>query len=73
MQFAIRMFCAALLLAAGGVHAQAYPVKPVRIVVPLAPGGSTDVLARLVGVKLGELWGQQVLRQPRRRRDDDRC
>ena len=58
---AARIFCAALLLAAGGVHAQAYPMKPVRIVVPLAPGGSTDVLARLVGVKLGELWGQQVL------------
>ncbi len=57
----MRVVCAALLLAAGGVYAQAYPVKPVRIVVPLAPGGSTDVLARLVGVKLGELWGQQVL------------
>jgi len=61
MRGAARIFCAALVLAAGGVHAQAYPVKPVRIVVPLAPGGSTDVLARLVGVKLGELWGQQVL------------
>ena len=61
MRGAARIVCAALLLAAGGVHAQAYPVKPVRIVVPLAPGGSTDVLARLVGVKLGELWGQQVL------------
>lgn len=61
MPFIRRILGAALLLATGGVHAQAYPVKPVRIVVPLAPGGSTDVLARLVGVKLGELWGQQVL------------
>ncbi len=58
---AVRAFCMALLLAAGNVHAQAYPVKPVRIVVPFTPGGSTDVLARLVGVRLGELWGQQVL------------
>lgn len=56
-----RVFCTALLLAAGGVHAQAYPMKPVRIVVPFAAGGSGDVLARLVGVKLGVLWGQQVL------------
>jgi tripartite-type tricarboxylate transporter receptor subunit TctC len=58
--FSITVICAALL-SAGGAQAQAYPVKPVRIVVPLAAGGSTDVLARLVGVKLSEMWGQQVL------------
>ena len=38
-----------------------YPDKPVRFIVPFPPGGGTDALARILGAKLGELWGQQVI------------
>jgi tripartite-type tricarboxylate transporter receptor subunit TctC len=41
--------------------AQAYPAKPIRIIVPWAPGGSTDVLARLIGIKMSENWGQPAV------------
>jgi tripartite-type tricarboxylate transporter receptor subunit TctC len=53
-----------LLLVSFGINtaeAQNFPVKPVRIVVPFAPGGPNDILARVIGQKLTESWGQQVL------------
>jgi len=50
-----------LLLAASGAWAQAYPVKPVRIVVPFPPGGTSDILARTIGPRLSAEWGQPVV------------
>ena len=56
-----RLLIAMLLSVAASAFAQAYPSRPVRLVVPCAPGGSADLVARLIGQKLGESWGQQVV------------
>ena len=53
--------CLAALCAAADSSSLEYPVKPVRVVVPYPPGGTPDTLARALGGKLGERWGQQVL------------
>lgn len=41
--------------------AQSWPQKPVRFIVPFAPGGATDIAARMLGEKLSQMWGQSVL------------
>src|SRR5689334_14304283 len=52
---------AALFLAAGSAGAQTYPGKTVRLIAPFAPGGATDVLARLAAQKLSERWGHTII------------
>ena len=52
---------AALMLAAPALQAQAWPSKPIKIVVPFPAGGTSDVLARLFGQKMSETWGQPVV------------
>ena len=53
--------CALTFALAATAHAQTFPAKPLRIVVPFAPGGSSDIQARLIGQKLTEAWGQPVI------------
>ncbi|MEY3461111.1 MAG: hypothetical protein RLZZ03_764, partial [Pseudomonadota bacterium] len=54
------LLCTSHMAMAQGV-AGAYPAKPIKIVVPFPAGGTSDVLARLVGQKMGEAWGQPVV------------
>lgn len=62
------LFLTTIVLAAGATAAQgnttapaSYPVKPIRLVVPFTPGGSTDILARAIGQELTKAWGQAVI------------
>jgi tripartite-type tricarboxylate transporter receptor subunit TctC len=51
-----------LLASSGSLHAQgAYPTKPIRIVVGFSPGGPSDIISRVVGAKVGEILGQQII------------
>ncbi len=53
--------CLVALALAAPVLAQVYPAQPVKLVIPYAPGGPTNIVGRLFGEKLGALWGQPVL------------
>ncbi|MPZ45713.1 MAG: tripartite tricarboxylate transporter substrate binding protein [Betaproteobacteria bacterium] len=66
MSTAIRLFAvlAAAAAAAASTHAQAadsFPTRPVRWIVPVSPAGTTDIMSRLIGARLHELWSQQVI------------
>ena len=50
-----------LLLASSASLAQTFPAKPVKLIVTYPPGGSSDLMSRVYGAKLAELWGQQVV------------
>ena len=61
-KYVVSVMSGIVLLAGLGVaHGQAYPNKPVRVVIPFGAGGSTDVLIRIVVMKLPEVLGQQVV------------
>ena len=59
----MRLVIALLVIALTSVHAvaQPYPNKPIRFIVPYPAGGGTDIIARLIGAKLTDAWGQQVV------------
>jgi tripartite-type tricarboxylate transporter receptor subunit TctC len=62
LKIALALVAAAGLLTASGAQAQAWPAKqPIRIISPYAPGGTTDVMGRLLGQKLQEKFGQTVV------------
>jgi tripartite-type tricarboxylate transporter receptor subunit TctC len=52
--------CASTLIVPD-VHAQTYPAKPIRIVVPFPAGGTSDILTRMIGAEITKAWGQQVI------------
>ena len=63
MRLVLRVGCmlAVAITASAAVCAQSYPAKPIRLLVPYPPGGGTDIIARIVGQKLAESLGQQVV------------
>lgn len=60
-RFALAACAAALLAGPAPAQTVAYPSQPIRIVVPYPAGGATDTLARMVGAKLQDAWGQTVI------------
>jgi tripartite-type tricarboxylate transporter receptor subunit TctC len=61
LRFSIALLAAAAAFAAGMAHAQQYPVKPVRVLIPWPPGGANDVVGRIVAQRMTEQLGQQVI------------
>jgi tripartite-type tricarboxylate transporter receptor subunit TctC len=61
MPWIVSVISALLVLYAAPAQAQNYPAKPIHVLVPYAPGGIADIASRILGAKLTEAWGQQVV------------
>ena len=61
MRLPVHCLALAALLAAASAAAQNYPVRPVRVIVPFAAGGNTDITARAIGARLSDVFGQQIV------------
>jgi len=57
----VKKWLVAAALCAAAAHAQGWPSKPIRLVVGFPPGGGNDIIARLVGAKMQETWGEAVI------------
>src|SRR3954469_17429595 len=55
------VLCIIAIAATGIAAAQTYPAKPIRVIVAYPPGGSTDIIARIIGLKLTDRFGQTVV------------
>lgn len=60
-KFSFIVIAGLFTVATSGVWAQTFPSKPVRLIVTYPPGGSSDLMGRLMAKKLGELWGQPII------------
>jgi tripartite-type tricarboxylate transporter receptor subunit TctC len=64
MRFGKFLLCVALLAlhaASGGAYAQAYPTRPITLVIPFAPGGSTSIVGRVIADRMSELLGEKII------------
>src|ERR1700738_4511730 len=61
MRWIVSAVIALIVVGAAPAQAQTYPTKPIHVLVPYAPGGIADIAARILGAKLTEAWGQQVV------------
>jgi tripartite-type tricarboxylate transporter receptor subunit TctC len=59
------LLAATLVLASQAAHAQSYPSRQITLVIPFAAGGSNDIIARAIGKKLADVWGQPVVAENR--------
>lgn len=61
MRYTKWLAAAAAVFITFAAHAQSYPTRPVRIIVPFAPGGATDIVTRVIAPKLTDIWGQSIV------------